>query len=66
MLNPAIPSVPNPNNPTVLETWYSRGGELKKKSIDVNEQPLHLRDFYCEEEIAWLFWGRVRGAQRGL
>lgn len=30
MLNPAVLSVPNPNYPTVLETWYSWGGRGKK------------------------------------
>lgn len=53
MLIPAIPSVPNPNNPTVLETWYSGGGK-GKISLDVNGQTLYLRDLYREEEIAGL------------
>lgn len=42
-----------PNNPAVLETRYSAGGRVKN-SIDVNEQMLHMRDFYREEEIAGL------------
>lgn len=26
ILNAAVPSVLNPNNPSVLETWYAKGG----------------------------------------
>lgn len=52
MLNAAIQSVLNPNDPTVLETSYSGGGG--ENSIDVNEQEQHLGDFYHVEEIAGL------------
>lgn len=52
ILNAAIHSI-CPNNPAVLETWYSGEGGVKN-SIDVNEQMLHMRDFYREEEIASL------------
>lgn len=52
-LNPAVLSVPNPNYPTVLETWYSWEGG-KKIQLTSMKQKQHLRDFYREEEIAGL------------
>lgn len=57
--------VPDPKNPTVLETWYWWAED--GTSIDVNEQRQHLRDFSAVEEIAVLIvLGFVSAGPQGL